>query len=291
VFVVWGSPVGTEVAYTDILLPSALPVFRTFANCVRAVQAYFDYHAFASRYQSPWQNVPTRPSPATPALLPILQPGSALSERASKQVLAAYDIQVTKDILATTATEAVSAARDLGGPAVLKLCSPDLLHKSDLGLVRLALRTSDDVRRAYDELLARTREVAPRARIEGILVSPFVDCGVEMVVGMSSDPLFGPVVMLGLGGVHVEVLGDVTHRVLPYDEAEAHRMISELRARALLEGARGRAPVNKDALVDVLMKVQQLAFDLADNVAELDINPLVVGPEAAVALDALVVCK
>jgi acyl-CoA synthetase (NDP forming) len=112
-----------------------------------------------------------------------------------------------------------------------------------------------------------------------------------MVVGVSSDPLFGPVVMLGLGGVHVEVLGDVTHRVPPYDEDEARRMISELRAHALLDGARGRPPVNKDSLVDVLMKVQQLALDLADNVAELDINPLVVGPDGAVALDALVVCK
>jgi acyl-CoA synthetase (NDP forming) len=291
VFVVWGSPVGTEPAYTDILLPSPLPVFRTFANCVTAVKAYFDYHDFASRYQSPWRDVPTAPSEAKSSLIPILQPGSALSERQSKQVLAAYDIPVTDDILATTATEAVSAAKGFGSAAVLKLCSPDLLHKSDLGLVRLGLRSSDDVRKAYDELLAHTREVAPRARIEGVLVSPFIDVGVEMVVGVSSDPLFGPVVMLGLGGVHVEVLGDVTHRVPPYDEAEAYRMIEELRAKALLDGVRGKPAVSKQALVDVLMKVQRLALDLADNVAELDINPLVVGPETAVALDALVVCK
>jgi acyl-CoA synthetase (NDP forming) len=291
VFVVWGSPVGTEVAYTDILLPSPLPVFRTFANCVSAVKAYFDYHAFSDRYTSPWQSVPTTPSPAVKELLPILQPGSALSERQSKQVLAAYDIAVTQDILATTATEAVAAFKDIGGAAVLKLCSPDLLHKSDLGLVRLGLRSADDVRREYDDLLERTRDVAPRARVEGVLVSPFVDTGVEMVVGLSNDHLFGPVVMLGLGGVHVEVLGDVTHRVPPYDESEAARMISELRAAALLDGVRGKPAVDKRALVDVLMKVQRLAFDLADNVAELDINPLVVGPDGAVALDALVVCK
>ncbi|MFL6238201.1 MAG: acetate--CoA ligase family protein [Actinomycetes bacterium] len=291
VFVVWGSPVGTEVAYTDILLPSSLPVFRSFANCVTAVKAFFDYHAFAARYRSLWRSVPTTTSAVKRELAPLLQPGSALSEHASKKVLAAYDIKVTDDVLATTATEAVAASMEINGPTVLKLCSPDLLHKSDLGLVRLGLTSADDVRHAYDDLLARTRDVAPRARVEGILVSPMVEAGVEMVVGLSSDHLFGPVVMLGLGGVHVEVLGDVTHRVPPYDKAEAERMIDELRARALLQGVRGKPPVSKKAIVEVLMNVQRLAFDLADSVAELDINPLVVGRNGAVALDALVVCK
>src|SRR4051812_4421218 len=291
VFVVWGSPVGTEVAYTEILLKSSLPVFRTFANCVTAVKAYFDYHGFASRYRSPWRRVPTTTSPAVKKLAPLLQPGSALSEHSSKQVLAAYDIPVTQDVLATTLGEATKATATLDTPAVLKLCSPDLLHKSDLGLVRIGITNGDAVRKAYDELLEHTREVAPRARVEGVIVSPLVDAGLEMVVGLSNDPLFGPVVMLGLGGVHVEVLGDVTHRVPPYDEEECERMLTELRAHKLLDGVRGKPAVNKKALVDVLMKVQNLAFDLADTVAELDINPLVVGPKGAIALDALVVCK
>jgi acyl-CoA synthetase (NDP forming) len=291
VFVVWGSPVGTEVAYTEILLNSALPLFRTFGNCVAAVRAYFDYHAFAARYASPWLSVPTQHTAARAGLLPILQPGSALSEHASKRVLAEYGISVTDDTLATDAAEALSAAKQIAGPVALKVCSPDLLHKSDLGLVQLAVSSPSDVQRGYDELLARARDLAPQARIEGVLVSPMVDKGVEMVVGVSTDPLFGPVVMLGLGGVHVEVLGDVTHRVPPYDAAEAERMLGELRARALLDGIRGRAAADKAAVVDVLMKVQRLALDLADNVSELDINPLVVGPDGAVALDALVVCR
>ncbi len=291
VFVVWGSPVGTEVAYTEILLKSPLPVFRSFANCVTAVKAYFDYHAFSARYQSPWQNIATQHSSAVDQLAPILQPGSALSEHASKQVLAAYGIPVTNDTLATSASKAVGAAKALGQPVVLKVCSPDLLHKSDLGLVRIGMRSGDSVRRAYDELLKQVREVAPRARIEGVLVSPMIEGGLEMVVGLSTDPLFGPVIMLGLGGVHVEVLGDVTHRVPPYEEAEVYRMLDELRARKLLDGVRGKPPVDRKAIVDVVMKVQTLAFDLADSVAELDINPLVVGTHGAVALDALVVCK
>src|SRR4051794_4238458 len=169
IFVVWGSPVGTEVAYTEILLPSTLPVFRTFANCVTAVKAYFDYHGFASRYRSPWQRVPTKTTDAVKTLAPLLQPGSALSEHSSKQVLAAYDIPVTDDVLATTASQAVSAAMKIGRPVVLKLCSPDLLHKSDLGLVRIGISNGDAVRKAYDELLEHTREVAPRARVEGVI--------------------------------------------------------------------------------------------------------------------------
>ena len=291
VFVVWGSPVGTEVAYTEILLPSPLPVFRSFRNCVTAVKAYFDHHEFAAGYRSPFPTIPTEPSPAAERVRSLLQPKSTLSEHTSKQVLAAYGIPVTADTLATTPAEAVKAAAAFDTPAVLKVCSPDLLHKSDLGLVVLGVQGPAEIEAAFEQLLARTREADPSARIEGILVSPLVEPGVEIVVGTSYDPLFGPVVMVGLGGVHVEVLGDVTHRVPPFDAEEVRRMLSELRAVRLLDGVRGSPAVDKDAIVDVVMKVQRLALDLSDTVAELDINPLVVGPSGAVALDALVVCR
>jgi acyl-CoA synthetase (NDP forming) len=291
VFVVWGSPVGTEVAYTEILLPSPLPVFRTFANCVTAVRAYFDYHSFAEHYRSPFTAIPTEPSPAATEARSLLRPGEALSEHDSKRLLAAYEIPVTRDVLAQSSGDAVKAAATLSTPAVLKLCSPDLLHKSDLGLVKVGLTTPAEVEAAYDELLAAARQHAPDARVEGVLVSELVSGGVEMVVGVSQDPLFGPVVMLGLGGVFVEVLGDVTHRVPPFDADEARRMLTELKARKLLTGVRGRPPVDQDAVVDVVMKVQRLALDLAGDVAELDINPLVVSPTGAVALDALVVAR
>jgi acyl-CoA synthetase (NDP forming) len=291
VFVVWGSPVGTEVAYTDILLPSPLPVFRTFANCVTAVTAYFDYHAFTARYQSPFTTLPTAPAPAAEQARSLLSSGSALSEHTSKQVLAAYGIPVTQDVLVTSTADAVAAAAALDSPAVLKVCSPDLLHKSDLGLVRVGLHTPLEVASAYDELITTAKAAQPTAHIEGVLVSPLVDGGVEVVVGVSNDPLFGPVVMLGVGGIHVELLGDVTHRVPPFDPAEARRMIDELRAAKVFDGLRGKPAVDKAAIVDVLMKVQRLALDLTDTVSELDINPLVVGPNGAVALDALVVCR
>ena len=291
VFVVWGSPVGTEVAYTEILLKSPVPVFRTFANCVRAVRAYFDVHAFHASYASPFDSVVTTALPAAGTARALLGDGGALSERASKELLATYGIPVTRDVLVGSAAEAAKAADAIGYPVVAKLSSAAIGHKSDLGLVQVGLGSAGEVEAAYEKLVATAAAVAPDADVEGVLVCEQVDDGVEMVVGVAADALFGPVVMVGSGGVLVEVLGDVSHRVPPFDEREARRMIGELRGATLLRGARGRPAADLDALVDVVMRVQRLAVDLADDVAEVDINPLVVRPSGAVALDALIVPK
>jgi succinyl-CoA synthetase beta subunit len=217
-------------------------------------------------------------------------PPGPRSEAVSKQALAAYGVRPTRDTLATSAAEAVRAARALGGRCVLKVAAAGIPHKSDLGLVRVGVAPSE-VRAAYDELARRARRVAPRVEIDGVLVSELVDDGVEMLAGISTDPLFGPVVSVGLGGVFVEVLGDVAVRVPPFDEDEAHRMLRELRGFPLLTGARGRPPADLDALVGVLVDLQRFALDLADVVAEVDVNPLVVRRRGARALDALVVCR
>jgi acyl-CoA synthetase (NDP forming) len=217
-------------------------------------------------------------------------PGEALSEHASKQLLKAYGVRSSRDVLCDTATQAVQAAKSIGYPVVMKVSSPDLTHKSDLGLVRVGVGTARDIRTVYDELMRKARRAGgKRARIDGVLVCETVSGGVETVVGVSRDPLFGPVVMVGLGGVFVEVLRDVTFRVPPFGADEAGRMVRELQGHALLEGARGQKPADVDALVDVIMNVQRLAMDLAGDVRELDINPLIVRPRGAVALDALVV--
>jgi acyl-CoA synthetase (NDP forming) len=167
--------------------------------------------------------------------------------------------------------------------------SPDLTHKSDLGLVSVGVATTKDVRATYDTLLRRARRANRRARIEGVLVSQLVTDGVETLVGVSNDDLFGPVVTFGLGGILVELFKDVTFRVPPFDDAEVHRALRELRAFPILEGIRGSKPADVDALVDVIVKVQRLAVDLADEVQEIDMNPLVVRTRGALALDALVV--
>lgn len=288
ILVVWGSPDCTDPVYTEVLLPSGLPVFRTFHNCVQAARAWVDWHAFRARYRSPFARPVLRRSPAARRIDPLLA-GGALGERESKEVLRAYGIPTTRDVLASSAAEAVRAAATLGGPVVLKVASPDIAHKSDLGLVRVGLRSAGEIRRAHAELLDAAAAGAPGARVDGVLVSELVEGGVECVVGVSRDELFGPVVMFGLGGVFVEIFGDVTFRVPPFDRAEARRMIDEVRGAALLRGARGRARADLRSVVDVLMRVQRLAVDHADTIAELDINPLVARPDGVVALDALVV--
>jgi acyl-CoA synthetase (NDP forming) len=286
--VIWGSPVGDEAAYREVLLQSRLPVFRTFANCVKAVRAYFDYHAFRRRYRSPFAKVPARPSPAAASARALLAGGrTALSEHRSKQLLAAYGIPVTEDVLCMSAAEAARAAGDR--PVVLKVSSPDLLHKSDAGLVMVGVHGARAIRSAYATLLERALAAGPDATIEGVLVCEMVEGGTETVVGVAHDELFGPTVMFGIGGVFLEVLGDVTFRVPPFGADEARRMVTEVRGFPLLEGARGRPPADVKAIVDTIMKVQRLAMDLSGELAELDVNPLVARPGGVVALDALVV--
>jgi acyl-CoA synthetase (NDP forming) len=295
VFVVWGAPAGTDDTYYFRLLDGGLPVFRTFGNCVKAMRAYVDYWRFAATHRSPFADAPTEPLPAARKARRILEqaePGTALSEWQSKQVLAAYGIKPSKDELCCSAAEAVRAAARLGYPVVMKVSSPDLPHKSDLGLVKIGVSSAKEVRATYADLEAKARRSGGRdVRLDGVLVSEMVTGGVETVVGVSQDPLFGPVVMAGLGGILVEVLGDVTFRVPPFGEDQAAAMLDELAGSKLLDGVRGAQPADRAALVDVIMKLQRLALDLADVIGELDVNPLVVRPRGAVALDALVVRK
>jgi acyl-CoA synthetase (NDP forming) len=293
IFMVWGAPPGTDDHYYFKMLGSGLPVFRTFGNCVEAVKAYFDYWDFVRRFRSPFSDAPTSPLPAAKKARRILdgaRAGRALSEDDSKQILKAYGIRSSRDVLCRSGAEAVRAAQRLGYPVVMKPSAAALSHKSDLGLVRVGVASDKEVRETYADLDRRARRAVGRSHdVDGILVCEMITGGVEMVVGVSRDELFGPVVMVGLGGVFVEVLKDVSFRVPPFDADEARRMLGELQGFPLLEGARGAKPADVDALVDVIVKVGRLAQDLADEVAEIDINPLVVRPRGAVALDALVV--
>jgi acyl-CoA synthetase (NDP forming) len=300
IFVIWGAPAGTDDTYPRRLLEGGLPVFRTFSNCVGAVRAYVDYWQFVRRYRSAFTSAPKTPSKVAARARTILagaEPGEALSEHASKALLKLYGISTSRDTLCTTPAEAVRAAKALGHPVVMKISSPDLLHKSDLGLVRVGVDSDRAVRTVFDELMSKARRaVGTRGRIEGVLVCEQVSGGVEMVVGISRDELFGPVVMVGLGGVFIEVLGDVSFRVPPFGRDEARRMLHELAGFAMLRGVRGAKPADVDAFVDVIMNVQRLALDLAspefaEQLGELDVNPVVVRPRGAVALDALVVRK
>ncbi|MEU8546634.1 acetate--CoA ligase family protein [Streptomyces roseoverticillatus] len=291
VCVVWGSPVGTEDAYRTTLLGSSrVATFRTFSNCITAVRAYLAHHRFTDAYRSPFDTAPRTPSPSARKAQELMRPGEQLSEHAAKQLLRAYGIRVPREQLVTSAAAAVRAAGLVGYPVVMKASGPQLAHKTELGLVKIGLTSASQVRDAYRELTDIARyEGLP---LDGILVCQLVGRGVEMVVGISPDSLFGPTVTVGLGGALVEVLHDTAVAVPPFGEHHARAMLGELRGRALLDGVRGAPPADVDALVETVLRVQRMSLELGGALAELDINPLVVleRGQGAVALDALAFC-
>jgi acetyltransferase len=207
-----------------------------------------------------------------------------------RSVLEAYGIATPPQTLVTDPRDAVTFAERIGYPVALKLMSPDITHKTDVGGVVLGLSDEPAVRAAFDEILARAKAADPSARIRGIQVQKMVSGGQEVIVGVSRDPTFGPLVMFGLGGVYVEALADVSFRLAPLTRGDAEEMIDEVRSAKLLAGLRGSSPADRAALVDAILRVGQLAADHPE-IAEMDVNPLVVLPEGqgALALDARVV--
>lgn len=211
--------------------------------------------------------------------------GGYLSADDARTVLRAAGIPVVESRRATTAEEAVAAATTLGLPVVLKVLSPDIVHKTDVGGVELDLRTTDDVRSAFERIVERVRVNAPDAEIEGVQVEQYVRGGRETIIGTSVDPAFGPVLMFGLGGIHVEALRDVVFRVHPLTDSDAREMTHEIRGVRLLDGIRGEPPADRDVLADVIQRVSQLVGNHPD-IVELDVNPFVVFEAGGIAVDA-----
>ena len=216
-------------------------------------------------------------------------PTGAVSEPDALQILREAGLPCVKTAIAHTRQEAERAAIEIGFPVVLKIVSSDIPHKSDIGGVALNLRSGEDVRTAFDRVTSNVRTARPDARIEGVLIAPMVKGGVECILGVQRDPVFGPVVMFGLGGIFVEVLKDVSFRIAPFGEEEARRMIGEIKSASILEGARGAPPADAEALARALAALSRFAVAAGDKLESLDINPFVVLPrgEGAWALDAV----
>jgi acetate---CoA ligase (ADP-forming) len=202
-------------------------------------------------------------------------------------VLQAYGIPTAGSRVAASADEAAAAAEEVGLPAVLKVLSPDIVHKTDIGGVALDLRSAADVRAAYEAMMDRIRSVQPDARIEGVLVQRFMRGGRETIIGVSQDPAFGPLLMFGLGGIHVEALKDVTFRIHPVSDVDADEMIHSIRGFQLLEGMRGERPADLTALREAVERISQLV-GRHPAIAELDINPLLALERGTLAVDARV---
>ncbi len=220
---------------------------------------------------------PPLPVPPVPQNLPPL-PKRPIGEYEAKRILAEAGVPVLTEFLATSAAQAAAGAAKVGDRLVLKIVSPEITHKTEVGGVMLDVPAAE-AGAAYDRLVERVKARAPRATIEGVLLSPMVKGGVEMILGVQNDPVFGPVVMLGLGGIFVEVLRDVTFRIAPFGVEEAQRMIAELRGAAILEGARGQPPCDLDALAAALSRLSLFAAAKRREFTSIDINPLLVRAE------------
>ncbi len=260
-----------------------LPCFEDPSLTVRAMAALTRFgEVFArGRPDAP----PVLPKGALPA------PEAPVAEHEAKEILASAGIPVTRESLVRSAAEAVQAWRQIGGAVVMKIASPDILHKTEIGGVLLKLNTEADVADGYATLIERAKQAKPDARIDGVIVAEMVSNGVETVMGVVCDPVFGPAVMFGLGGVFVEVLKDVTFRLAPFGVDEARRMIDEIQGRAMLDGVRGAPPSDVNALAEALSRLSVFAAENADRVETIDVNPFIVLPEGAVAVDALIVPK
>ena len=272
------------IADKDVVREYEKSGFLVFEDAARAVAALSALTRFAAAFGREDLTAVTAASP-----VPIK--GGALSEVAAKRLLAAAGIPFLDEALAADPAAAGAAADAIGYPVVMKIVSPDIEHKTEIGGVIVGVHDRASVEDAYRTLIARAANHRPDAAIEGVLVAPMAKKGVEVIVGVSRDPVFGPAVMFGLGGVHVEVLKDVTFRLAPFDLSEAQAMIGEIRGRAMLAGARGAAPSDVAALARLLVDVAHFAAAHRDDIETIDLNPVIVMPEGdgLVALDALLV--
>ncbi|MCL6639723.1 MAG: acetate--CoA ligase family protein [Firmicutes bacterium] len=216
--------------------------------------------------------------------------GDRLSESQAKEILKAYGIPATRQFPAKSPEEAVQRALTLGFPVALKIDSPDIPHKTEAGGVVLDIDSPEKVREAFNSVTAGARKYKPDARVNGVLVQEMLEKGTEVITGISRDASFGPVIMFGLGGIFVEALEDVSLRVAPLNEGDAREMVREIKGHKVLSGARGNPPADEEAVVDILLKLSELATDFPQ-IAELDLNPLLVYEKGrgACAADALII--
>lgn len=289
----WVGGCSDDASFTRKDLVSAgVTVYRNATPCMRAFRAAYDFGAYVTVHRS-GDTKPQRPQglDCEHAAAMLRRTGERLTEREAKAVLAAYGLPVAREHLATSAAEAIQHAREIGGAVALKIDSPDIAHKTEAGAIRLSVSGDDAVRSAFDEVVAAARRYAPEAKLNGVLVQEMAPEGVELIVGALRDPIFGPVVVLGLGGIYVEVLKDVTYRAAPVTATQAGDMLRELRSAKLMEGVRAMAPRDTDALVDLIVRLSWFAHDFSDDVAELDLNPVVVLERGAGArvVDALLI--
>ena len=270
---------------------AGIPCYTSMPSCARAIRALVDYAQFqARRRRSP-------ATEATPAGLrqevgsALAAAGPVLTEAEAKALLARYGVPRPPEALVTNADEAAAAAARIGGPVALKVQSPDITHKTEAGAVALDVSGDMAVRETHQRVAAAAEAAHPGAAINGVLVQAMASPGHEMILGIIRHPDFGPMLMVGFGGIHVEVLRDVVFSPVPIGRDEALSLLGELKGAALLDGARGAAPADRAALAELIATLSRFAADHADLIEEIDLNPVIVHPEGQglTVVDALIV--
>ena len=272
-----------------------IPCYTSMPSCARAIKALADYGRFRERVAHRAAPAETAPSIRQTVGTALAESGKVLTEVQAKALLAAYGVKRVPEFLATGEDDASDAAMRIasgtGGPVALKVQSPDIVHKTEAGAVLLGLAGDAAVREGYRQVLARAKAAHPNAKIDGVLVQAMAKRGQEMILGVTRDAVFGPMLMVGLGGIHVEVLKDVAFAPVPLAVDDALALIGELRGAALLDGVRGARPADKAALAELMVALSRFAADHADRIEEIDLNPVIVHAEGEglSVVDALIV--
>ena len=270
---------------------AGIPCYTSMPSCARAIRALVDYSRFRERLARRNPVEATAPALRDEVAGALAASGPVLTEVASKALLARYGVRLPAEALATSEAEAVEAARSIGGSVALKVQSPDILHKTEAGAVVLGLSGDTVVRHGYRTVLARAQKAHPSAHIDGVLVQAMARRGREIILGVTRDLDFGPMLMVGLGGIHVEVLKDVAFAPVPLGTEEALDLIGELKGAVLLDAVRGEPAADRNALAALMVALSRFAADHADAIAEIDLNPVIVHPagEGLTIVDALIV--
>jgi acyl-CoA synthetase (NDP forming) len=281
----WLQGPGTLEAEKD----AHVALFRSMDRCFRTLAAWHHRADLQARGARKLVRAADLSAASKAAQLIAAAPGDRLTERESKAVLSLYGIPTVREVSADSLESALAAAAQLGFPLALKVESADIVHKTEAGGVALNLRSTAELTKAYERVMANACRAAPAAKINGVLLQPMLPAGIEMFAGVRIDPLFGALVVVGFGGVLVELLRDSAVELAPINAAEAAGMLASLKGAALLQGFRGAGAVDLSKLADIIVRVSEFAADQCGNVVEADINPIICSGERMMAVDALIV--
>jgi acetyltransferase len=274
------------------LIQNGIPYYKSPDAAVRAISALRTYGKYMEKEHSEFKPYEVNYERAKAIINKTLGCGrKILTEPEAKEVFAAYGLPVPRGKMAKNEEEAVKIARAVEYPVVMKIVSPQIIHKSDAGGVKVNLKSDEEVREAFRDIIENAKHYDPHAEIFGVYVQHMEPWGTETIIGSTYDSQFGPTVMFGLGGIFVEILKDVTFRISPFSEDEAMDMIKEIRGYKILKGARGEKPRDLKAIAEAISRLSQLVWDFRDQIKEVDANPVMAYEHGLKIVDARIILK